>query len=66
MAGTPGEGRGAGDSAAQEKIKQVEQIEYLLHQSTLGVNFIFDNSEIARVMGKDGEGSEPTSWIYGI
>lgn len=28
------------------------QIEYILHQSTLGIHFIFDNAEIARVLSE--------------
>lgn len=28
------------------------QIEYLLHQSTLGIHFMFDNAEIVRVLSQ--------------
>lgn len=73
MAGTPGEGRGArrgdGSSAGggsngdadhtHQQLKQVEQIEYLLFQSTQGVHFIFGNAEIKRVMGKGENGAQP-------
>jgi len=35
----------------------VDQIEYLLHQSTQGLHFIFDHHEVACVLRKDEEGA---------
>lgn len=46
-----GEGRGA-----KETIGQVDQIEYLLFQSTQGLHFIFDHSDVAAVLRQDGTG----------
>jgi hypothetical protein len=36
--------------ATPEEKSQTEQIEYLIHQSTLGVHFLFDKSDVARVL----------------
>jgi hypothetical protein len=33
------------------KDLNLSQIEYLLHQSTQGIHFMFDNSEIAKILG---------------
>lgn len=51
MTGARGEGRGA--KAGEE---HVDQIEYLLHQSTQGLHFIFDHHEVALVLRKDEDG----------
>lgn len=43
----------AGARGTQEK--QLEQIEYLLFQSTQGVHFMFENSDIAKVMSQPND-----------
>jgi hypothetical protein len=48
MTGARGEGRGD---------DQTEQIEYLLHQSTQGLHFIFDHHDVASVLRKDEDGA---------
>ena len=40
----------SGQASSSEDQFNIEQIEYLLFQSTQGVHFMFDNAEIARVM----------------
>lgn len=37
---------------AQKDDLLPNQIEYLLHQSTLGIHFIFDNADITRVLSQ--------------
>lgn len=32
------------------KVKDTAQIEYLIHQSTMGVHFLFDKKDVSRVM----------------
>ena len=48
MTGARGEGR---------EDSQVDQIEYLLQQSTQGLHFIFDHHDVARVLRQDDEGT---------
>ncbi len=36
--------------ASTEELVQTVQIEYLIHQSTLGVHFLFSRKDVARVM----------------
>ena len=38
--------------SAQKSDPCLNQIEYLLHQSTLGIHFMFDQQEIKRVLSK--------------
>lgn len=37
---------------ADSHEEQLEQIEYLLYQSTQGIHFMFDNSDIAQAMSR--------------
>lgn len=37
-------------SEAKTPTRDTSQIEYLIHQSTLGVHFLFDKKDVARVM----------------
>jgi hypothetical protein len=71
MSGAQGEGRGArgegkGKSTAKsaaevaENDRQLEQIEYLLHQSTQGIHFIFDHSEVAKVLSQPSDDGTPS------
>ena len=55
MTGARGEGRGA-----QEPV---DQIDYLLHQSTQGLHFIFDHHDIANILRKD-EDTKPLDIKY--
>ena len=41
--------------------RQVDQIEYLLYQSTQGIHFMFDHSDVARVLKRKLEPDEPLS-----
>lgn len=52
MTGARGEGRGAGGLSEDG---HVDQIEYLLQQSTQGLHFIFDHHDVANVLRKDEE-----------
>ncbi len=36
--------------ASTQELMQTAQIEYLIHQSTLGVHFLFSKKDVARVM----------------
>ena len=54
MTGARGEGRGARSVSGAEG--SVDQIEYLLHQSTQGLHFIFDHHDVANVLRKDDDG----------
>ena len=59
MTGARGEGRGrrtSGQVAAGGEAN-VDQIEYLLQQSTQGLHFIFDHHDVASVLRKDEEGA---------
>lgn len=57
MTGARGEGRGVrGSGLADGANSQVDQIEYLLQQSTQGLHFIFDHHDVANVLRKDDEG----------
>jgi hypothetical protein len=56
MTGPMGEGRGAKDQQTG-----TEQIEYLLYQSTQGIHFIFDHSEIAKILKGSAFGPEGLS-----
>jgi hypothetical protein len=38
-----------------EHLKNLEQVEYLIFQSTQGVHFMFDNSDIAKVLSQPTE-----------
>lgn len=40
----------AKSKAASDELVQTVQIEYLIHQSTLGVHFLFKKKDVARVM----------------
>lgn len=42
--------KNAGSNGKQSASRDTVQIEYLIHQSTLGVHFLFDKKEVARVM----------------
>lgn len=59
--GERGEGRGPKDRGSKSstgldaEVQNLEQIEYLLFQSTQGIHFIFDNADIAKVLGKPTE-----------
>lgn len=68
MRGERGEGRGGPrnrgpkDPAKQAKIdaeldnlRNLEQVEYLLFQSTQGIHFMFENTDVARVLSKPSE-----------
>jgi hypothetical protein len=55
MTGARGEGRGVRGSI-DGPGGQVEQIEYLLQQSTQGLHFIFDHHEVANVLRKEDDG----------
>lgn len=57
MTGARGEGRGRRGSVSVNGEGQVDQIEYLLQQSTQGLHFIFDHHDVARVLRKDEEGA---------
>ena len=58
MRGERGEGRGPKDRRGKGHgqidcdSQNLEQIEYLLYQSTQGIHFMFDNSEIAKILSK--------------
>lgn len=52
MTGARGEGRGLKDSSCGP----LDQIEYLLFQSTQGLHFIFDHSDVAMVLKRDNDG----------
>ncbi|MEK7357910.1 MAG: hypothetical protein AAB250_15780 [Bdellovibrionota bacterium] len=54
-----GEGRGSKEAAAKVSDQQVDQIEYLLYQSTQGLHFIFDHSEVAKVLKSKAPTEEP-------
>lgn len=58
MTGARGEGRGARNLNSAGADGSVDQIDYLLHQSSQGLHFIFDHHEIANVLRKD-EDSKP-------
>ena len=52
MSGARGEGRDSKDAPSG----QLDQIEYLLFQSTQGLHFIFDHSDVATVLRRDDNG----------
>lgn len=68
MRGERGEGRGPRgpkgpkDSGSKNQavgdnhLENLEQIEYLLFQSTQGVHFMFDHSDVARVLSRPTDG----------
>ena len=41
-----------------QEDKNLDQIEYLLYQSTQGIHFMFDNSEIVKVLSRPQEDSD--------
>lgn len=52
----PGQGRGKSSNSTDDNDRHKEklnQIEYLLQQSTQGIHFVFGNQEIARVLQFD-------------
>ncbi len=53
MTGARGEGRGSKDGSAGD----LDQIEYLLFQSTQGIHFIFDHSDVATVLRVEDDGA---------
>jgi hypothetical protein len=55
MTGARGEGRGA-RGLADSAGGSLDQIEYLLQQSTQGLHFIFDHHDVANVLRKDEDG----------
>ena len=40
------------DKQLKQDEKNLEQIEYLLFQSTQGIHFMFDNKELVKVLGQ--------------
>lgn len=59
MSAPRGEGRGSKDALKAQTDAQVDQIEYLLYQSTQGIHFMFDHSEVAKVLKTNSPEVEP-------
>lgn len=60
MSGPRGQSRGSKDAQSKaQSEQQVDQIEYLLYQSTQGIHFIFDHSEVAKVLRSKAPDEEP-------
>lgn len=60
MSGPRGEGRGSKDAQTKAHSEShVDQIEYLLYQSTQGIHFIFDHGDVAKVLRSRAPDEEP-------
>jgi hypothetical protein len=59
MSAPRGEGRGSKEALKAQTDAQVDQIEYLLYQSTQGIHFIFDHSDVAKVLKTKAPDEEP-------
>ena len=49
--------------AKNQDDRNLDQIEYLLYQSTQGIHFMFDNTEIARVLSRPQNDKDDTEFF---
>ena len=49
------EAEGEASGAGRDEENNLEQIEYLLYQSTQGIHFMFDHAEAAKVLREAGD-----------
>lgn len=63
MSGTRGEGRKSASNKANEAstaLAASDQIEYLLFQSTQGVHFIFDKTDVSEILRRHDQDLDPS------